>query len=252
MRNYPAITLGALCGWVIGFSLAPYLGRFFPSEYFLAILGIVHPLCVLGGAVAISLSLPLPERPNADPMEDEKHPLPPTHLRQLFALIHPSCGMTWLQRLLHAIPWALFLLLLLGICGEITQKFLEGIGMAIGRQNVVEAITQNIHNPLLLILLGIPGCLLAPLAEEMLYRDLLPGTLTRFYFPELLAVLFSAALFAAAHQLLWAAPGFFLFALLQSHVAKKTDLLQCILIHALYNLCTLALILGTYLFFNHG
>lgn len=86
------------------------------------------------------------------------------------------------------------------------------------------------------------SCLLAPLAEELLYRRLLPQGLSLLGLPGQAAHLLCALLFAAAHLNPRAIPGLFLLALALSWIQARKDTLQAILVHALFNACTLLLL----------
>ncbi len=81
----------------------------------------------------------------------------------------------------------------------------------------------------------ISSCLLAPWAEELLYRRLLPDFLRTRGLSRPLSYLLSALFFAAAHGNLRIFPGLFLLGLALSALQEREDTLQAILVHGGFN-----------------
>ncbi|MGN0867772.1 MAG: type II CAAX prenyl endopeptidase Rce1 family protein [Oligosphaeraceae bacterium] len=93
--------------------------------------------------------------------------------------------------------------------------------------------------PVLTPALLLSSCLLAPCAEELLYRRLLPDALAARGFPRFAGHLLSALLFALAHGNPRVLPGLFLLGLALGALREREDTLQAILVHGGFNALTL-------------
>ncbi len=123
----------------------------------------------------------------------------------------------------------------IGLVGKLTEL---GLGARAEQQEVVKFFLQSLHNSnrTSLILTLLLGVVVAPVAEEFLFRGYLYGVMKRYCGP-LVAMLLSSALFAAVHLNLASLPALFLLALCFAIVYETTG---CILVnmsmHALFNL----------------
>lgn len=104
-----------------------------------------------------------------------------------------------------------------------------------------EAAARSDHRALALMLFF--GVVVAPFAEEFLFRGYLYGVIKRFCGP-LPAMLLSTSLFAGIHLNLPAMPGLFVLALAFTLAYEATgSLLVSIFMHALFNLSTFLFLL---------
>ena len=220
------LTIGALLGWIIAHFGTPPLVSYCPLGSLLApALGLLLlPIGILCGILLTALL-------SATPLS----------LQELLGMQHP---MAPARRLFHAVLWALMLFLLLQIaCGGFMQWLLKFLGIAASPQPQAEFLQSHAINPTVLGAAFLSACVLSPIAEELLYRCLLPQAFRHLGLPMVVASPLVAILFGVAHLLLWAFPGLVLFSLALSYNTWRHDLLQAILIHAGYNLLTLLALL---------
>ena len=109
----------------------------------------------------------------------------------------------------------------------------------------VQEIVGNLmtsHNPLFIVLSGIAAILLAPIAEELLFRLGLYNVLTTRLSPTA-ASLVTSLLFAAAHGQLSSIPGLFVIGLCLQYAKNHFGLRQSMLLHACFNAFQFSMIL---------
>jgi membrane protease YdiL (CAAX protease family) len=100
--------------------------------------------------------------------------------------------------------------------------------------NTTELLGQS-FDPLFVALIVPTVCVLGPVGEELLFRGVLFGWLLR-YLPSSIAVVITAALFAAAHLLPTLFPVLFVFGLAATLVRARTDsTLNSFAMHATQN-----------------
>jgi uncharacterized protein len=145
----------------------------------------------------------------------------------------------------RALPLALLVLVLatpvmLGL-KVVSELALTWLGFPVDDQRAVELIL-NAQSPWLRVYLGIFAVVLAPLAEEFIFRGLLFSACKKFGWPKL-GWIGASFLFALIH---FNAPTFlplFVFALALTWLYEKTEgLLAPILAHSLFNGANLALL----------
>lgn len=151
-------------------------------------------------------------------------------------LSFPTVARRGLGLILAALP-------LVGLVSVITEAIMDGKPQ---RQEIVEffidAAQRNATHEL--ILTGLLAVIVAPLAEEIIFRGYFYGVLKRFIgLPW--AMILTAALFAAVHLNAAALPALFVLALCFTLAYEVTgSLLVAIVMHALFNLTTLLVLLG--------
>lgn len=129
------------------------------------------------------------------------------------------------RRCLRLLGWTLPLFLLL-----------QGLQLLLAK--LIPPAGETLSPPLAPALL-LSSCFLAPCAEELLYRRLLPDALTHRGFPRLASHFLSALLFAVAHGNPRAFLSLVLFSLSLSALQEREDTLQAILVHGAFNALTL-------------
>jgi len=124
---------------------------------------------------------------------------------------------------------------------KIIRLLYPGQQSKIETQVVIKMVTSE-STTLGLLVLGITICLIAPIAEELLFRGFLYPVLKK-YLGMIGAALVTSAAFAVSHQppLVWGT--IFLLALLLTYVYEKTgSLYSAIFIHILHNTTIFALL----------
>lgn len=149
---------------------------------------------------------------------------------ELFGLRRMSAKKAFIKALIWIVP-AVFAVMAVS---ALSTALLNGVWPDLGPQSSVELL-QTTKSPLVKMAMGIMAVLVAPLAEEIMFRGFLFGVLKR-YTDTYFAGLVSAILFAAVHVHV----GFFLplFALgVIFVIAYETTgcLLVSIFMHALFN-----------------
>jgi membrane protease YdiL (CAAX protease family) len=140
---------------------------------------------------------------------------------------------------LKALPMALGLILAaFPLIDWVSRVTAHTLGPQAKQQEVVQFFlkaTEASQRSAVLITLGV-GVVLAPLAEELMFRGYLYGVLKR-YCGVLAAAILSAAMFAAMHLNLASLPSLFVLALCFTIAYEATgSLLVNIAMHALFNL----------------
>jgi len=141
---------------------------------------------------------------------------------------HQWLRLAWAPPLLAAayLPPALLL-------NWLTQKACLLCGMQCASQETIRNLHSMDVSQLAMALST--ALLLSPVAEEMLFRWLMPKALARLHLTKHYPEAIAAVAFAAIHPLPWAWPMLFAFALVQSHCLRKQGLLFAILVHAFFN-----------------
>lgn len=88
-------------------------------------------------------------------------------------------------------------------------------------------------------ILILSSCFLAPIAEELLYRFALPGTVQYFGASARTSAILCALIFACAHCAPRAIPALFFFGLCLDAIVRRYGLRDAILTHAFYNTWTM-------------
>lgn len=148
---------------------------------------------------------------------------------------------------LSAVALALGLLLaaypLVGLVGRLTEV---ALGAEAKQQEIVKYFleaSERSQGASVWITMAL-GVVLAPVAEEMIFRGYLYGVLKR-YCGMLPAMLGSSAIFAAVHLNLSSLPALFVLALCLALAYEATgSLLVCMSMHALFNLSMFVLLLN--------
>ena len=103
-------------------------------------------------------------------------------------------------------------------------------------------LVDSVHGPFEAIVLVVATAVMAPLVEELFFRGLFLRSLQRRFNP-VTAALVSAAVFAAVHRDLLAAPGLFVFGLVAAALVLRTGRLgPSWAFHVGFNLTTLAML----------
>ena len=150
------------------------------------------------------------------------------------------------------LPFILLISILVGIssmifCGAFlgwaSKEFLSGVFTSFQEQDVVKDFRESSSGSLLVLKIGM-ACVAAPLAEELIFRGYIYGTLKRFTSPVFGAVI-SAGLFAAAHGSL---PALFPLWGLAIILVISYEVTKCLWvpigIHAFFNAANIILMLN--------
>lgn len=120
------------------------------------------------------------------------------------------------------------------LVGIPVNKFFTNVFGELDAQKAVQDIL-NLKNPLLLSMIIVSACVLAPVIEELLYRGYLYGSIKRFSHPVFAAIL-SSALFTVIHMNLLALVPLFVLSLILTWLYEFTKCLWVpILVHAFFN-----------------
>lgn len=142
-----------------------------------------------------------------------------------------------------ALIWTIPTFLFVTALSQITTEALSGIWHDLSPQEPVKLFQQS-GNLMVQITLGISAVIVAPLAEELIFRGYIYGVLKRFtdgYF----AALGSALIFAIVHMHVGTLVPLFVLGLVLVAAYEVTgSLLVAIFIHALFNASSTALILA--------
>ena len=135
---------------------------------------------------------------------------------------------------LKALGWILPAYLVIRGVTEVASHFLDGVWPDMGPQSAVK-ILQNTKNPLVKLAMALTAAIVAPLAEEILFRGFIYGVLKR-YTDTYFAGLLSAVLFAAIHLHVGLFLPLFALGLIFVAAYEATGcLLVSIFMHALFN-----------------
>ena len=144
-------------------------------------------------------------------------------------------------------PWKKLIWLFIGaVSSTVAANLLTGLFCILFEkkmevQDIVGKI-QDSQDPLFILLSGIAAILLAPIAEELLFRLGLYNVLTT-RLNSTAASLATSLLFAAAHGQASMIPGLFVIGLFLQHAKNRCGLRQSILLHACYNAFQFSMIL---------
>ena len=121
---------------------------------------------------------------------------------------------------------------------EFAQYFLA---LDLQNQGIVD-VFASIKSPCALVLATLCVCILAPVAEELVFRGVLYRSLKWLVNP-ILAAIVTAALFALIHSSVYAFPALFLFSILLTLSYEKCgNICAPIVLHSLFNLLNVAAI----------
>lgn len=139
----------------------------------------------------------------------------------------------------HTVTWAIVtyiiffvILIALGFSG-MEDWLSERLGEKQNQDVVNELLNADNPNKRLVLILG--ACVIAPVAEEIIFRGYLYPVLKRFTEPFIAAIL-TGILFGAIHGQIWAVIPLSIFGILLALLYEKSgSIWSCILCHALFN-----------------
>ncbi|WP_018969130.1 CPBP family intramembrane glutamic endopeptidase [Rubritalea marina] len=139
----------------------------------------------------------------------------------------------------HTVAWSIgtyiaffVILIALGMSG-MEDWLSERLGEKQNQDVVNELLNAQNTNKRLVLILG--ACVIAPLAEEIIFRGYLYPVLKRFTEPAIAAIL-TGVLFGAIHGQIWAVIPLSIFGILLAVLYEKSgSIWACILCHALFN-----------------
>jgi membrane protease YdiL (CAAX protease family) len=150
------------------------------------------------------------------------------------------------KAILHAIFAFVKFLPLIWVVNSLSQHFLESLGAEIDQQEPVKQILSALQgSPLKFAALAFGAVVLAPIAEELLFR----GFLYRYFLNKmtmLQAAVLSSVLFAAIHMHIASFLPLFCLGFLFAHAYQATgNIVAPIFFHGLFNATTISLMLLT-------
>lgn len=142
---------------------------------------------------------------------------------------HPAQVISWSVGF-----YVLFILILMGLNGAGMEDWLTA---RLGEQQSQAVVTEMINavdvQKKLILIIG--ACVIAPVAEEIVFRGYLYPVVKRFTEP-VVAALFSGIIFGAIHGNAWAMIPLSIFGVLLAVLFEKSgSIWACILCHALFN-----------------
>ncbi|MFT3788849.1 MAG: CPBP family intramembrane metalloprotease [Tepidisphaeraceae bacterium] len=138
-------------------------------------------------------------------------------------------GWAGLLGLLVAVPWVYFVM-------SVAQIVYAAFGHASKSEHEMLTLMRQTHDSLVLVLTIVNAVLIAPVAEELLFRGHVQTALRTTTGRPWVAILATSALFAVIHPW-WSIPGILVLAICLGYLYERTaSLWACIALHVGFNL----------------